>query len=217
MSRSIPPLATVLSILLAAAPAVGQTTATKPSAAPGTASGSAARSGAPEDFGGPLIANVCLLSREQVLSQSLAGQAAITRLKQLSQQAQSSFDAQRHKLEADAKALQSQGAGMAPAQAQHRQQQLQSRAQALQGEGGQTQRELEATRAKALTTIDAAAQPIVQDVYKTKGCGLLLNRDAVLGGNMANDLTADVIKGLDAKMSTITFEREHLPAGAASR
>jgi Skp family chaperone for outer membrane proteins len=210
MSPRLSPLAAAL-ILLAPAQALAQT----PSSAAAPAAAEAMS--APTDFGGPLIANVCLLGREQVLSQSLAGQAAFVRLKQLGQQAQASFDAQRRKLEADAKALQSQGAAMAPAQAQHRQQQLQLRAQALQNEGGQTQRELEATRAKALSTIDTAAQPIVQEVYKAKGCGLLLNRDAVLGGNMTNDITAEVIKGLNAKMATLTFERERLPAASVSR
>lgn len=29
---------------------------------------------------------------------------------------------------------------------------------------------------------------------------------------MANDLTADVVKGLNAKITTITFNRETLPA-----
>jgi Skp family chaperone for outer membrane proteins len=214
MSPRLSPFAAAL-MLLTPAQALAQTPA--PPAAATPAASAATGGNTAEDLGGPLIANVCLLSREQVLAQSMAGQAAVARLKQLGQQAQASFDAQRRKLEADAKALQSQGPTMAPAQAQHRQQQLQSRAVALQGEGGQTQRELEATRAKALATIDAAAQPIVQDVYKARGCGLLLNREAVLGGNMANDITGAVIKGLDAKMTTITFEREHLPAGGGQR
>ena len=34
---------------------------------------------------------------------------------------------------------------------------------------------------------------------------------------MANDLTPAVVQGLDAKIATLTFDREVLPAGAATR
>jgi hypothetical protein len=64
--------------------------------------------------------------------------------------------------------------------------------------------------------IGAAAQPVVASVYQQKGCGLLLDRGVVLGGNMANDLTPAVVQGLDAKMSTISFDLERLPAQAAA-
>ena len=167
-------------------------------------------------FGGPVIAGVCLLSRETVFAQSQVGQAAAVRLKQLGQKAQASLDAERHRLETEAKALQTQQASLPPAQIQHRQQQLQARAQALQTEAAQASRELEATRGKAMSLIEQGVQPVVLSVYQAKGCGLLLSRDAVLGGNLTNDLTSAVVQGLDAKMTTITFEREHLPPAAAS-
>jgi Skp family chaperone for outer membrane proteins len=143
-----------------------------------------------------------MVSREQIFAQSLVGQAASGRLKQLGQKAQSNLEAQRRKLEADAKALQAKEAVTPPADVQRRQQQLQGRAQGLQVEAGQAQRELEATRAKVMGLIEEAVQPVILSVYQSKGCGLLLSRDAVLGGN------------LDAKMTTLTFEREHLPPAA---
>ncbi len=52
---------------------------------------------------------------------------------------------------------------------------------------------------------------MIAQVYRQHGCGLLLDRGTVMGGNFANDLTADVVKGLDAKVSTITLNRETLP------
>ena len=163
------------------------------------------------DFGGPLVANVCLLSRDRVFAQSQVGQAATARLKQLGQKAQANFDAERRKLEGEAKALQAKAPTMPPADIQRRQQQLQARAQAAQNDAAQASRELEATRGKVMGQIEEAVQPIVLAAYQAKGCGLLLAREAVLGGNMGNDLTPAVIQGLDAKMTTITFEREHLP------
>src|SRR6185312_7468270 len=59
------------------------------------------------------------------------------------------------------------------------------------------------------------AQPIVSGSYKNHHCGLLLNRDSVLGGNTTNDLTADVVHGLDGKITTISFNLEPLPSRSA--
>jgi len=52
---------------------------------------------------------------------------------------------------------------------------------------------------------------MIAQVYGQKKCGLLLDRGAALGGNFANDLTPDVVRALDARIQTITFERERLP------
>jgi Skp family chaperone for outer membrane proteins len=211
-------LAAAIPAILLAAPVLADPPA--PAAAPVAAAASAPVAGASGpaagDFGGPLVANVCLLSRERIFAQAQVGQAATARLKQLGQKAQANFDGERRKLEGEAKALQGKAATMPPADVQRRQQQLQARAQAAQAEAAQAARELEATRAKVMGQIEDAVQPIVLATYQAKGCGLLLAREAVLGGNMGNDLTATVIQGLDAKMTTITFEREHLPPTAAS-
>ncbi|MNE33232.1 hypothetical protein D3C80_1268880 [compost metagenome] len=59
------------------------------------------------------------------------------------------------------------------------------------------------------------AQPAIAQVYAAKSCGLLLDRNSALGGNFANDLTAEVVQALDARLSTITFERERLSQAAA--
>ena len=78
-------------------------------------------------------------------------------------------------------------------------------------------REIEATRAKVLAQIATHAQPVIATVYGQHKCGLLIDRNSVLGGNMANDLTPDVVKALDASISTITFNRETLPAQPAAK
>ena len=90
------------------------------------------------------------------------------------------------------------------------------RVQAVQAKAQLRSREIEATREKVLARIADQAQPVIQQVYKTKGCGLLLDRNSVLGGNLANDLTADVVKGLDAKTTSLSFDRETLPAAGGA-
>ena len=64
--------------------------------------------------------------------------------------------------------------------------------------------------------IGAEAQPFVASSYKSHRCGLLLNRDSVLDGNTTNDLTADVVHGLDGKLTTINFNLEPLPPAGAT-
>jgi len=44
----------------------------------------------------------------------------------------------------------------------------------------------------------------------------IIDRNSVLGGNMSNDLTPMLARGLDAKVTTITFDLEVLPPLAAS-
>ncbi|HEX4183500.1 MAG TPA: OmpH family outer membrane protein [Caulobacteraceae bacterium] len=205
-----------IAAVLSASSALAQTPAPAP-AAPEPEAGAAAAPASGAALGGPVVAGVCLLSRDQMFAQSLVGQAAVARLKELGQRAQNNLDAEKRKIETDYKALQTQGPTMAPQQAQQKQRQLQARAQGLQDSAARTQREMEATRAKALERIQEAAQPVIQAAYQAKGCGLLVAREAVLGGNLANDITPAVVQGLNAKMTTITFERERLPASAASR
>ncbi|WP_449429550.1 hypothetical protein [Rhodanobacter umsongensis] len=57
------------------------------------------------------------------------------------------------------------------------------------------------------------AEPVVAGAHENHHCGLLLNRDQVLAGNLANDLTGDVVHGPDRKITTITLDLEPLPSG----
>ncbi|HEX7759545.1 MAG TPA: OmpH family outer membrane protein [Caulobacteraceae bacterium] len=177
----------------------------------------AAAQGAPPAaslLGGAPIAGLCMLSQQEVLTRAKVGQAATARLQVLAQQAQNEVTAERGPIDADAKALQAQRATLKPADFQEKQNALQGRAQALQQKANVRTRQIELTRQKALARISVDAQPVIAAVYKAHNCGLLVDRGSVLGGNMSNDLTAGVIDALDAKITTITFDREPLPAAA---
>jgi Skp family chaperone for outer membrane proteins len=169
-----------------------------------------------QPLGGPQVAGVCLLSQQAVVANAKVGVAATARLKELAQQADQELQGERATLQSDAKALEGQKASLKPADFQARQQALATRAQAFDATVQQRSREIEATRTKALGQIAAQAQPVIASVYKAHNCGLLMDRTAVLGGNMTGDLTPDVVKGLDAKITTITFNRETLPAQTAA-
>lgn len=164
-------------------------------------------------LGGPAVPGVCLLSREAIFANAAIGRAASARLRELTQAAQAEIDAQRTPIETEVRALEGQPDNGENVQ---RRQQLAQRWQALQQQAAHNSREIEATRAKALERIADEAQPVIAKVYSEKNCGLLFDRNAALGGNFANDLTADVVRGLDAKIQTITFERERLPQQSAA-
>ncbi len=160
---------------------------------------------------GPEVPGVCLLSREAVFAEAKVGQAISARLQQLSAQAQAEIDDERSPIVTDVKALEAQKASLPAAQFEARSKPLAARWDAVQRKANLRSREIEATRAKALATIGKEAQPIIAQVYASHKCGILFAREAVLGGNPAADLTAAITAGLDAKITTITFQREILP------
>lgn len=193
--------------LLLTAAAIG---ASPTAASAQTVGGAPAATPAPgaQPLGGPVVAGVCLLSREAIFANAAVGKAASTRLQELTRAGQVEIDAERPAIETEARALEGQPDNAANTQ---KREALAQRWQALQLKAAHLSREIEATRAKALERIANEAQPVIAQVYGQKRCGLLFDRGAALGGNFANDLTADVVRGVDAKIQTISFERERLP------
>lgn len=169
---------------------------------------------AAQPLGGPVIPGVCLLSREAVFANAAAGKAASARLQELAAAAQSEIETERQPLEAELRALESQPDNAARRQ---RAEILAAQWQTLQQKAAHASQEVEATRVRAMERIANEAQPAIAQVYAAKACGLLLDRNSALGGNFANDLTAEVVQALDGRLSTITFERERLPQAAAQQ
>jgi len=184
--------------------------------AAGVAAPALAQAPAVQPLGGAVVPGVCLLSREAIFANAKVGVAASARLQQLTQEAQAEVETDRKALDVDLKAYQAEQAKLTPVQRQAKEQALAPRVQAMQTKAQHRSREIEATREKALAQIATTAQPVIAQAYKAKSCGLLVDRNSVLGGNLANDLTPDVVKGLDATMSTISFNREILPAVATA-
>lgn len=169
-----------------------------------------------EGLGGPVVPGICLVSRQAIFANAKIGVAAEARLRQITTEAQREVDAERTPIETDVKAFQAEAARLTPEQRVTRERALNARLQPVQAKAQRRSQEIEATRAKALQRVAAEAQPVLAQAYGARKCGLLLDRNSVLGGNLANDLTADVVRGLDAKITTITFNRETIAAPAAA-
>ena len=168
---------------------------------------------AADELEGKPVSGVCFISREAVFAQSKVGQAASQRLNQLAEQAKSQLATQRAPIDADLKTFQEKAATLTEQQRNSQGAALKERIDAFQAQAGQLSQRVQLTRAKAMENIGTQTQPIVNSLYKSHQCGLLLNRDAVLAGNMTNDLTAGVVQGLDGKVTTMTFNLEPMPSG----
>lgn len=157
---------------------------------------------------GPLVIGVCMLSQESLITRSKVGQATTARLRELAAQVQANLNAEKARLEARGKALETKRATLSPMQIQAQGQAINASAQALQAKAADRSTQIDATKSKAFGQVLQQAQPFITQAYGAHACGLLLARETVLSGNMANDLTPEVIAALDAKATPIVFDLE---------
>ena len=200
-------------LLVTGATAVSAQTGKKPAARPAAAP---AGGGAALPMG-PTIPGFCVLGREAIIGASVSGKFAISRLGQLKQQAEAELANDRTTLEAEAKALQDQRATLPADQVQTREATLQGHAQAFQRKAQQRSAELQQTQQKAFGTIYQAADPIVRQVFVQRGCSILVDGQTVISASQTMDITPAVIQGLDAKLQSFQFEREHIDPSQAAQ
>jgi outer membrane protein len=208
-------LCTAALAVCAAAPAFAQTTPARPATAPAAAA--TPRPASAPTNPGPVIPGVCVLDGEQAIGTSAAGRAAAARLTVLRQQVQAELAPEDTALRNEATRIRAlpEAQRAAPAQA------YQTRGAALQQLAGRRQAELERTEYNALLRINTELSAVVSQIYVQRGCGLMLSKSAIVYANPAMDVTAAAVTALNARMPTITFNRETLPAqpagGAAQR
>jgi hypothetical protein len=88
------------------------------------------------------------------------------------------------------------------------------RANAWQRKGQLRQREVEATEQKQLARVYQELDPAIRQAYQAKTCSILIERESVLLGNPAMDITDAVVAAVDARIKTLTFDRERLDQAA---
>jgi outer membrane protein len=164
---------------------------------------------------GPVIPGVCVLDEQRAVVTSAAGRAFNTRMQQLSQQVEAELRPQQTSLQTELTTYQSQQATLQPAQRQQREQALQTRANAFQTLASTRQRELQLTQETQLRRIATEMQPVVNQVYVQRGCGLMLDSQSTVYANPAMNVTDAVIAGLNTRLPTLTFNRSTAPAAPA--
>src|SRR5580698_6286763 len=171
---------------------------------------------------GPPIAGYCVFSINEVLGGSKVGQAVVGRLKVLGSQVNAELQPEADGIRTDERALESSQASLDAATLQAKRANLELRVNTIEKREQQRQQEMQATQQKQFGVILKELDPIMRDLYQQRSCSLLIDGDQ--GGvrlvNPAMDLSSQAVVGLNARIQTLTFDREHLDtqpgAGAAA-
>ena len=209
------------SALAAAGIVHAQATSTAPRAPTATApaAAAAAAANAAPLPAGPNIPGLCVYSNEVMIANSAVGKFAVQRLQQLSAQASAEVTGELTAYNNDAKAFETQRATLTSQVQEDRALALRHRQEGLQQKYEQRQREMEATQQKAIGRVVTESGPLVRQAYGQRQCSVLIDRNAVLGASSVTDITADVIRLMDAHMTQFPFDRERLdqqPAAGAA-
>ena len=165
---------------------------------------------APAISHGAPIAGVCIFSSQRAVGSSAVGQAVDVRLKTIIQQVNAELTGERTALDNEAKALDAKKATLDQGSLEQQAAALQVKANAWQRKGQLRQKEVEATEQKALARVYQELDPAIKQVYQQRTCGMLIDRESVLLANPAMDITDSVVAALDARIKTLTFDRERL-------
>jgi len=164
---------------------------------------------------GAAIPGVCILSVQGAIAGSSVGKYVDTRMQQIIQQVNGELNGERTAIENEGKTLEGQRATLDRTTLEQRASALQVRANALQRKAAQREREVEVTEQKALGRVGQEMEPLIRQVYQQRQCAVLLNREAVVIGNPAMDITSGVVTALNAKITQFAFDRERLDQQAA--
>jgi Skp family chaperone for outer membrane proteins len=167
---------------------------------------------------GPPIPGYCIVSTNEVIGGSKVGQAVIARLNVLTQQVKAELQPEADGITADGKALEAQQASLDAATLQARRANLGLRADNFEKREQLRQKEMQATQQKQFGVIAKELNPVMIGLYQQQHCSILVDGDAggVRIANPAMDLSHAAIAGLDARIQTLTFDREHLDAAGGA-
>jgi outer membrane protein len=155
----------------------------------------------------PVIPGVCTYWSEKVVATSSAGKQMTDRMKQLLAQVQAELQSDEASLAAEQKRLEALPADQQKAQVPA----FQDRINAYQQKKQQRAQELQQTQTDAIKKIGVVLDPILNQIYVEKGCGILFDRNQYLGANPAMDVSDIAIQRLNAKMPNMPpFERSSL-------
>ena len=156
---------------------------------------------APAAAAGPAV--ILIVNTEAVFSQSKVGQSVRSQFEEQAKKLQAEGKKTDSALQADAKKLGEERALLSQEDLQKKVQALQKREaefqQSMQVKGQALQMGLQRANAK----IEAALRPIFADILKEKGGTVLFDQSVVLAGGADLDISADVLKRLNEKMTTV--------------
>jgi outer membrane protein len=180
-----------------------------------TSAVSAQTAAAPPVAQGPAIPGMCVLSINQAISTSTVGRYVSERMNQIVAQVKAELTPEDTSIATEGRALEAGRASMPAATFQSRAQALQVRVNALRQKADLRQREVQATEQKSLNRIAQELDPVARQLYQSRRCSILVNKDSVMIANPEMDLTTQAVAGLNARIQQFAFDREHLDTTAA--
>lgn len=162
---------------------------------------------------GAAVPGLCFYNFDRALASSEVGKAVAARINVIAKEVEVELTTEEKGLTTDIQAFDRARATMTQDAAEQRASQLTIRRNALARKLDLRQRELQATRGKALDRIEQEMSPVIIATYQARGCAVLF-AGSVVTGNPQMDITDQVVTGLNAKIKTLTFNRERLDAPA---
>lgn len=150
---------------------------------------------------GPAV--ILIVNTESVFAQSKVGQSIRTQFQDQAKKLQAESAKAEEKLQADAKKLSDERALLSQEDLQKKFQALQQREmefqQSMQEKGQALQLGVQQANAK----VEAALRPIFAEVMKEKGGTVLFDQSVIVAGGSDLDISAEVLKRLNEKLTTI--------------
>ena len=149
---------------------------------------------------------ILIVNTEQVFAQAKVGVSVREQLQDLAKKLQAEDKKGQDAIEAEAKKLTEQRALLKPEDLQKKYEALQKKEADHQRKMRQKGQELQLGANKARSEIEAALRPIFAEIMKKNNATILLDQSVVLAGGVDLDVTAEVLKELDAKLTTISVK-----------
>jgi outer membrane protein len=170
----------------------------------------AAQAAAPTSGAAP-IARILMVDLRRVMATSKVGRDIERQVIDLKKRAQSELQGEGQALQRDRAALEQQAAILAPDVKARKAREFDARVAAFQRKLQQRSGLIQGGVLRAQQQIEQSLGPILQGVMQERRATVLLDRSAVLLAPNAIDVTGDVVRRLDIKMSSVTVELTALP------
>lgn len=176
-------------------------------------------------LGGSLIAShafaqaasaILVMDEGRVFSTSDAGKSALAQLKTIGDQITAELDTERKSLAAERDRIGQQRATLTQDQLKARVGALEKRAANFERMAETKGKEMEATRANTIKTLNTALQPVLEEIVKARGASILLDKGNLIYASGTLEITDEVITKLNARLRPFTVVRVRTPVAAAA-
>ena len=161
-------------------------------------------------------AQIVIVDMEEVISTSSAGKGAQSVLQGQANSLQARVKTLTEGFQKEEEALRTgfQNKTLTQQAAEAKAKDIEGRKQSAQAEISGRQRTLQASQAHVLKQIDDAAQPIITAIMRERGANIALARGATIQAANSLDITAEVVKRLNAAKPSVSTTPPAQPAQA---